>query len=92
MKTLFILLIAAITCFAIEDIRLGRVPAHPMKRFFDSLRADGTYQKIQEEYNKKGRLLAIKLCKELIPEVPELVTHYFSTNEEFCPKFVGIFN
>ena len=85
---LFIFLIALITCQAIEDNLFERVPAHPLKRFYDNLRKEGIYQKIQNEFVDKGKSEAIKLCTELVPEIPEFITRYFSTNKEFCSKYI----
>ena len=86
---LFILFVAIIVCTTIKkEPRLGRVPAHPIKRFFDGLRKEGILDKIKEKFKTDGKKVAIDYCMELIPEIPDFVKPYFATPQALCQSLL----
>ena len=88
-KFLFILLVAIIACTTTKrGPKLGRVPAHPIKKFFDSLRKEGILEKIKEKFTTDGQTAAIDFCMESIPEIPDFVKPYFATRRALCQSLI----
>ena len=89
---LFLILFAFITCQALNYNIFTIDPFHPLKRFYDNLKEKGTTQKLYDELAKNGNSAAIKLCIELVPDIPEYLTRYFPTNKEFCNTYIESLN
>ena len=89
---LFLFLFLLFTCQEIEDNLFIRNPSHPLKKFYDDLKENGTSQKLRNAFVEKGKFAAFELCIELVPEIPKFITRYFSTNREFCSVYIDTLN